>query len=599
MINAIRNMGVLYKESYTNLKKEEYLLVKQLPFNTIVYVLNFDLNKKKFLIYEEKYDENNFYKYLYIDAKGNETIPLPTYQYNKSKDNINLSALNRIERYFEENANNDLIQQIKELFNKNKFIEYDFAQDNNKEYKKFKKIITVKINGKYLSDIKKIDFSKIILDRFKSKLCNISGAKSEIKGGNICSLCKTPKEVYGNAKPFNFYTIDKPTFSNEIKKENSWKNFPVCLDCAKLLEYGALYLEKDFIIKIGGYNCLLIPSFIIFDNIQIKQNLINDFKRIIENYKTNIRNILPREEYILKECIEIKTISSYHFLFYEQPPATSKFIILKHVEDIIPSRISDIMKMVKKINDKYYNSIFYPKNEKDKNDFDFSVDFNFLYHYFSSGKKDYNKNIRTKTLELIYDVFHKKLINYNNLIDDFAAKIQNVIVNSQIKDNYKVFSLYNLIRNDIRLLEFLYNLEVLNMEKEDIEEIKSDNEDLNIFFREYNNFYNKPEKIICFLTGILFGKTLKIQSANRDGATPFIKNIKSMNIDENDIKKLNYQTREKIEEFKSVSKEILEIFKILNLEWPKCDDKWTISKNETRFFFTNGWTLVDKFLPSK
>jgi len=131
----------------------------------------------------------------------------------------------------------------------------------------------------------------------------------------------------------------------------------------------------------------------------------------------------------------------------------------------------------------------------------------------------------------------------------------------------------------------------------------SENENLNKFFNEYKNFYDRPEKIICFLTGVLFGKTLQIQSATRNGATPFIKNIKSMNIDENDIKRLNYKIREKLEELKSkeygLGKEIEDTFKILNLEWPKCDNKWAISKSETRFFFTNGWALFDRFLPSK
>ena len=48
-----------------------------------------------------------------------------------------------------------------------------------------------------------------------------------------------------------------------------------------------------------------------------------------------------------------------------------------------------------------------------------------------------------------------------------------------------------------------------------------------------------------------------------------------------------------------LGKEIEDTFKILNLEWPKCDNKWAISKSETRFFFTNGWALFDRFLPSK
>ena len=66
MINAKKNIGILYKESHKNLKKQEYLLVEQLPTDTIVYVLNFNLNTKKFEINEENYDEDDFYKYLYM-----------------------------------------------------------------------------------------------------------------------------------------------------------------------------------------------------------------------------------------------------------------------------------------------------------------------------------------------------------------------------------------------------------------------------------------------------------------------------------------------------------------------------------------------------
>ena len=56
----------------------------------------------------------------------------------------------------------------------------------------------------------------------------------------VCSVCKQKKdEIYGFAIPWTFHTFDKPGFiAGGFNVNESWKNTPVCFDCATRLENG-------------------------------------------------------------------------------------------------------------------------------------------------------------------------------------------------------------------------------------------------------------------------------------------------------------------------------------------------------------------------
>ena len=78
---------------------------------------------------------------------------------------------------------------------------------------------------------------------------------------SVLSASRRKSEVYGFAIPWTFHTFDKPGFiAGGFKVNESWKNTPVCFDCATRLEIGKKYIEEQLDFGFYGFRYLLVPK---------------------------------------------------------------------------------------------------------------------------------------------------------------------------------------------------------------------------------------------------------------------------------------------------------------------------------------------------
>jgi CRISPR-associated protein Csh1 len=77
----------------------------------------------------------------------------------------------------------------------------------------------------------------------------------------VCSMCGIRTTVSGNDNTYSFYTTDKEGFISEgFRKEDAWKNYPICCECAKSLEKGKIYIGNHLSYRFTSLFFYLIPK---------------------------------------------------------------------------------------------------------------------------------------------------------------------------------------------------------------------------------------------------------------------------------------------------------------------------------------------------
>src|SRR5690606_39234860 len=114
-----------------------------------------------------------------------------------------------------------------------------------------------------------------------------------------------------------------------FNKLDSWRNFPVCKDCAIELELGKRYLDEKLSFKFQNRDFYLIPKLLYNKDLdKILRTLSNlDKDNIDERYE-------DVEELIIKRLGKIEDYATFDMLFYEVN--NSALNIKLEVQEILP-----------------------------------------------------------------------------------------------------------------------------------------------------------------------------------------------------------------------------------------------------------------------
>ena len=292
----------------------------------------------------EDYKLSNFEKYLFRDHPSHRFNISPTVKLTKKEisnikedgdKNSNKSLFfqwfknKRFEKYRED----DFVHALANCVDmERERISSDIAAKYDRLDKKNNSILTIKIleNGKekYLRDFE--IFKSILKEVGTDEIWAPDIPKEEGK----CCLCGEKKEVGRPRQPFTFYTIETKGCTYDFSRENSWKQLPVCLDCAILLIGGKKFLDEHKCLRgiFYGYPYYIIPYFVFgeFDE---------EIMEYIKFYKDKeYAEGLVAEEYDLLEKIkEEEDVLNLIFLFYKMEK--QRLVILRYVEDVPPSWI--------------------------------------------------------------------------------------------------------------------------------------------------------------------------------------------------------------------------------------------------------------------
>lgn len=423
--------------------------------------------------------------------------------------------------------------------------------------------ITIKIeesgNEYYPGDIEV--FRRLLQENVEKKDLEIF---SEDK---VCSICKEKKDVViGNAGVYAFYTLDKPGFiTGGFDEDLAWRNFPVCLDCKRALEEGKRFVKENLRFSFAGIPYQLIPKFILGKEAAREiVDIFVDSSKIISLKQEVKKAYLADENDILDILKESKDNLTLNFLFIKEQQSAEKILLL--IEDIFPSRLKTIFSAKEYYVDKLFNENFTFKTVRN------------FFSKSDSNKREYD--LDKYFLDLVDSVFKNRSIDRSFIMDFLMRRIRDRF----IKDEY----LSICVREALMVVIFLEKLNLLEVEVKDMEDRL-----FNGLFKKYEPTFEDPVKRGLFLLGALTELLLRRQYKDR-GSKPFMKELKSLKMDQKDFISLLPKIQNKLEEYNAFDKGKRLIAEEASHYLLLAGDNWKMSVDEMNFYFSCGMNLVQE-----
>jgi CRISPR-associated protein Csh1 len=427
--------------------------------------------------------------------------------------------------------------------------------------KKDKKFVTIKLEDgkKFLGDY---DFFRNAVDYFY----NVKTKKSSASG-RVCSVCAELKDnVSARTFVYQFDTDDKPGFISGFNKKIYWRNIPVCDDCRALLRHGRNFIDSKLKFKFYGLNYFLIPL-LLTGNKEILEEIVSILSEPakIVSLKDRIKKrITQDEDEILEYLASKEDVLTLNFLFLQKQQSAERILLL--IEDVFPSRIRTIFEAKDYVDNVY------------KEDFNFGK----IRGFFS--KSDANKknfDLDKYFLEITDAVFKGKKLDFAFLAKFFMQTVRKEFINH---------SYYLLrIKDAMMCISFFEKLGLITFEEASMQQSTFES-----IFIKYGKSLNTPQKRGIFLLGVLTQMLLNKQYSERNSKPPFMKKLKSLKMDERDIKALLPEVQNKLEEYESFDKGKRIIAQEASKYLLEAGDGWKISVDEINFYFACGMNLSEE-----
>ena len=519
----------------------------------------------------EEFSEDKLDLYLYSkgSSRGGDNTPttrvskldIPLKKLLNPIKNMNMDSFKKVHEFLSADENYDLINSdiIKNMLSKEGYI------------------LTLILDNKWIGQYGEVK-DKILSENNKSFYEKYETTSKE--NDKNCYCCKKKKkEVYGFVNTYNFYTVDKIGFvSGGFDQKKAWKNYPICSECANILEKGKKYIEDKFTDRFSGLSYMVIPKTIF----NIEDN--DYFEILLEQFENKNKISLSEEkgdELLHNEKISLEAISQiennmmFNIMFFEKDK--NSFKILLNLEEILPSRLKTIFEKKKEIEKR---EIYL--NLKAKNNY-INLKFNFsIFEEFFRKDKSNNKTF----IDDINSVFTDKAISYDFIIKNFCGPI---IKPSEYKNSYF------LARESLLILEVLNELNLLkNKTKGEVREMIERNEKNEIFLNfleSHEETFDSDLKRAIFLEGVLTQKLLNQPEQRNSGA--FYSRLNSLKMSEKIVKRVFVEVINKLTEYKK-KHYYFELEKIIATYLTSGNFK-ELSNDEMSYYFVLGMNLVDVF----
>jgi len=549
---------------------------------------------------------NNYQKYLYKKGAPNGTDVTPT---SKLAGNLEKTYRNRFLKWFQNYDNYDVSKEDKETLrrmylaidSKADQILADLEEKFSLKSPNDNAIITLGIesNGELHFPGSLSVFNEILLRKGKDKYF-LKKSQGESRGRDaVCSVCKQKKnEVFGFAIPWTFHTFDKPGFiAGGFEVSDSWKNTPVCFNCATNLEVGKKYIEEKLDFSFYGFRYLLVPKLVLEGDLDEILNILGakDQKRTLKLNREVKHRITDDEDEIFDLVEEQNDFFSSSLIFYKKEQSSYRILLL--IEGILPSRLRTLFKTKEKVDARFeiYNDVILSETQREK----FHLEFNFgvLRRFFP--KESQNRTFDKIFLEIVDKIFVGVKIDYNLLMDFIMRQVREAFIEGY-PTNINTLNGFLLLHyiNDLYLFRrteaVMKNMNELGsgvLHMAELEGLPLEQR-VERFFEANRAFFNSDAKKATFLEGVLAQNLLNIQWMDKK-ATPFRAKLRGLKMNEALIKRLLPEIQNKLDEYgKNYYRDLEQIianhFVLSGVDWKEVDD-------ELSFYFVLGMDLQKLF----
>lgn len=278
------------------------------------------------------------------------------------------------------------------------------------------------------------------------------------------------------------------------------------------------------------------------------------------------KSLMADEEEILEILSDERDVLTLNFLFLESELSAERILLL--IQDVYPSRLRELFEAKRKV-EKLFSS----------NGFSYTFNYYTIYKFFSksdSTKKE--PDLRKYFLEVLDKTFRGVKIDEKFLLNFLMKGIRDAIKKEEgyknlIKDAFSVFVFVKLTTKEV------------DMEVKDVNSLEE--------FLESLPTLNNDLKKGLFLLGALTERLLRVQESER-GSKPFLKKLKGLKMNENDLKGLLPEVRNKLEEYDKFRAGEMKLFNLTSEYFSKAPAVWNMSIEELNFYFSLGMGMFDK-----
>ena len=396
---------------------------------------------------------------------------------------------------------------------------------------------------------------------------------------------------------YAFYTVDKPGMvAGGFDQSKAWKNYPVCRDCALMLEEGKQWLEKNSRFNFYGFDYLLIPKPLMGEVDEEVYDVLEDYQR--EGQQVSLTGTYEAlldetEDEVFELLAEKPNTFQSNMLIYRA--SQSEFKILRYIEGIYPADLKRLFEAKKKVDaGTYIGETMVPvwENRKKTGEKPLTFDFGCFWYFLKDEKQS------KYFLSIVNNVFKGTRVNLQFLMGRIVQQVRKTHVNG--------YSILEPVMRGLCCLLYLDQLGLLGSNESEKMSKKirdmfpaegsSRIEAAERIFEEYPRFFRgDPEKAV-FTVGVLSQLLMNIQYRNRQ-ATPFRSKLQGLKLDEKKVKALLPEIQNKLEEYKSNYYRDLET--LASEYFIQAQDEWPLSRDEISFYFALGMNLSKYFRSKK
>ena len=420
-------------------------------------------------------------------------------------------------------------------------------------------LLSIKIDGKwpakipgYLESFEKVSWESFRTQHAQNGKCHICGREGELYD-----------KFYNYSNKLKFFNLDKHGFISGVLKPLAWKQFSLCRNCLKYLALGITYITdpQGLSFDFYGHKFWLIP------------HTLKDVTNTLDVLKT-IHTWTPEKNYEREEWILIQAGNQgnnvlFNFIFYREQ---NDFKILLHLENIIPSLISNFVRTKRKVEENWQDTLCL----QDKINFKFFSSSNLRKTKADPGFTD------DDFFKTVQAVFYQKSLDEKRLLSLIMDRVQSDFFAS----NERHIPYYTILEALVSL-DLLRQWGVIKRNVNGGDKVKLHYNEL---FESHPTFFDHPSKKLLVLLGVLLQRFLYFQKKER-GSTPFVKKLKGLKLQQKDIQNLFKEVNTKMQEY-DISHYWKELKEDIATLFLYSGDSWPLNVDEIGFYLSVGMALA-------
>ncbi len=446
--------------------------------------------------------------------------------------------------------------------------------------------------------------------------------KTPVHENSICPLCEQQEiTIYPNAVKGAGINIGNPDRAGAfagINKENAWKNYGLCIDCADLLYIFKNHILSHFLSRVAGDKALLLLHLL---GTQLdRAEFMNDWHKYLaqtqeKGLKKNVEKELMEE--FFKNQDDAHLVIQIIWANFGQ----SMEEVNGYITDILPSRLHYLSQLNAQANKKWQQVLF-PRYPMDEAAFDLQLN-NVLWYLLKrpggdkkSRKANESKQFRKLRQEIAAKIYHGEPLDDNGthlwaeIMTTARFYLADAIKKKETylglcyegysnKKQVKYWTLAGWIRHIARFIYYLDQTGVLLMKKESMRTYEPKMPKLQALFAEGAGI-NSDEKAFAFLVGILYGKLLQVQGGKNVNVTSStVPWLKRLQLSGKDLPELYAKICHKFLVYGSTSQETQEVIKETARVGKIVGDELELDITKTGYFLLLGQALALDVLPKK